>query len=368
MNKLTRRQLLAGAAAAGSVLALEPASRLGAAIDAEKIQFKLPDKAMNKRRPLLYGAGMIWAMWLDRSQDYDNRQMDMMKKLGVTVTSLSLDWVDREKVRGQWNWDYPDHAVKEAQKRGLKQFAYVGNTAAWALPDGVDPKNSYRFPPQDKYTDDFRRYCRECSKRYKGKVDMFQFWNEPNGCSWVNDGCSNGHIQDLYTKWAKIAYEALKDGNPECKVAVGALDYNSGVKEGYKYLEGMYKYGIKGSYDAFSIHPYGDPLHWEAVSDTYRVMKDNGDADKELWITEWGYSNSKGEDAADKCREVLTKLASPEYHYVTLANYLCITDLPIKGTEEYGLCDRELNPRPIARAFQECAEGKAQAPTPARQG
>lgn len=347
---MNRRDFLKNTAAAAGAAAM---TRL--APGAEGAEVKVTDK---RKRPLLYGAGMIWGMWLNRAWDYEEKQMDLLKSLGGTVTSATFDWVDREKEPGKWDWSYPDHAVEAAQKRGLKQFGYIGNTPGWALPPGKDASVGYRNPPRDDCEKAFREYCRKVASRYKGRVDMFQFWNEPNGCSWVNDGCANGDQYELYTKWLKIAYESLKEGNPKCVVAAGSLDYHEGVKEGYKYIEGIYRCGGKGYFDAISIHPYGEPLHWNAVSDTYRVMRDNGDGAKGLWITEYGWSNSKGEEPAKKLREVLTKLASPEYSYVTLANYLCVTDLPIEGSEQYGLADRELKPRPIAQAFKELAAGK----------
>lgn len=345
---ITRRELIGAAAAACGAVAL-------GSIRADADDKPKPMKRANERRPLLFGAGMIWASWLNRDKDYDLKQMDALKSVGGKLTSATFDWCDREKEKGKWDWSYPDHAVEAATKRGLKQFGYIGNTPGWALPAGVKAEYGYRFPPRDECEDDFRTYCRMVASRYRGAVEMFQFWNEPNGCSWVKDGCANGDQFALYTKWLKIAYESLKEGNPKCIVAAGALDYHDGVKEGYKYIQGMYDCGAKGYFDAISIHPYGDPLHWKAIEDTYATMKKNGDERKGVWITEWGYSDSKGEEPAKKLREVMTRLLSSDYSYVTLANYLCVTDLPIPNTEQYGLFDRELKARPIAEAFKEMA-------------
>lgn len=349
-DSISRRSFLKLTAAIGASLALGVTE-----LSADSKKKPVPQ---NRSRPLLFGAGMIWASWLNRPKEYDLKQMDALKSIGGKLTSATFDWVDREPVKGKWDWTYPDHAVEAAQKRGLKQFGYVGNTARWALPEGVDPKNGYRYPPRDECEKDFRNYCRKLAKRYAGRVDMFQFWNEPNGWSWMNEGGSNSRMYESYTKWLKIAYESLKEGNPKCIVAAGALDYHEGVKEGYKYIEGMYECGARGYFDAISIHPYGSPLHWQAIEDTHRVMKEHGDEGKGLWITEYGWSDSKGDEPAKKLRDVMTKLLSPEYSYVTLANYLCITDLPIAGTEQYGLFDRELHPRPIADAFKEIANLK----------
>lgn len=349
MSKISRREFLGKAAAAGGALAL-------GSLATDVFAKEQPKQNANERYPMLFGAGMIWAFWLKVPKSYDLHQMDALQSIGGKVTSVTFDWVDREPEKGKFDWSYPDHAVEAAQKRGLKQFGYVGNTPGWALPSGIPAEQGYRNPPRDDCEKDFRNYCRKIADRYKGAVEMFQFWNEPNGCSWIKDGCSNGEQYATYTKWLKIAYESLKEGNPKCVVAAGALDYNSKVKQGYKYIEGMYSCGAKGYFDAISIHPYGRPLHWQAVDDTYRVMKEQGDGDKGVWLTEWGYANSKGDDAAKALREVLSTLMTPKYSYVKLANYLCITDLP--QSEAHGLFDRRLKPRPIANAFKEMAMSK----------
>ena len=354
-NRISRRRFLELAAMAGGTLVV---GGIGLK-EAEKIV--QAGQRPNQKKPLLFGGGMIWAKWLDKGKmtwDYDEKEMAAFKAIGGTHTGASFDWCDLEKVKGKWDWSYMDHVVEAAHKIGLSQGGYIGNTTPWALPAGIKPDLGYRNPPRDECIPDFQNYCRMVAKRYKGKVDRFGFWNEPNGCSWINDGCSNGNMYESYTKWLKIAYKALKEGNPKCVVAGASIDYNAGVKDGYKYIEGMYKCGAKGYFDAISIHPYGEPLHWEALADTRRVMVENGDRKKGIWITEWGYNNSRGEDAAKKLKEVLTKLQTPKYSYVTLANYLCITDLPIENSEQYGLMNRKLELRPIAKAFKQMAMGK----------
>ena len=297
----TRREFLSTVAAVGAALGLGSTRR------AEPAE-REPKKKANEVRPLLFGAGMIWAFWLNRDKSYDLREMDALVGIGGKLTSAIFDWVDREPEKGKWDWSYPDHAVEAAQERGLKQFGYIGNTPKWALPEGWPAGQGYQHPPRDDCEKEFRTYCRKVAERYKGAVEMFQFWNEPNGCSWVKDGCANGDQYALYTRWLKAAYESLKECNRKCVVAAGALDYHEGVKEGYRYIEGMYECGAKGYFDAISIHPYGKPLHWQTLEDTYRVMKEHGDGDKGVWITERALLTQK-----ETARRNKSKKCSPRF-------------------------------------------------------
>lgn len=315
-------------------------------------------------RPHVFGCGMIWASWLGRDWSYDGQSMDRIVQMGGTATRATFDWVSLERTRGNWDWAYADHQVEQAQARGLAQFAYIGNTPAWALPPGWPANLGYRHPPDEAYAADFQNYCRTVAARYRGRVKYYFVWNEPNGCSWVNDGCRNADGYPLYTRWLKRAYVALKEGDPDCIVAAGALDYNEGVSDGWRYIEGMYNEGAKGYFDAISIHPYASSgLHWRAVHDTRQVMVNHGDGHKPIIIGEYGWANSSGQDAAQKLVQFLTTITQPQYDYVILCNYLCITDLP--NSTEYGLCTRNLTPRPIWNAYRDFPKNlETSTPTP----
>lgn len=310
----------------------------------------------------LYGCGIIWAKWIwdpeDRSKwDYDAKQMDLIKAMGGTNVPIDIQWNRVEPEPGKWYFDYVDHAVKAAEERDLPKFAYMGLTPDWALDPEIrekynQPGIGYRFPPPEERREEFIRYCKTVAKRYKGRIEHYQFWNEPNGCSWINDGCGNAHMFESYTYWLKIWYEAMKSEDPDAILGAGALDMHQGVKNGESYLEGMYKFGAKGYFDAFNIHPYDSQgtLHHAAIEGIRRVMVENGDGHKGIWVSEWGWSTKDEDLKARRIHRTLKELEDPKYHYVTMANYLSLTDPT--GEPGYGLCERDLTPRKSYLAFK----------------
>jgi hypothetical protein len=92
----------------------------------------------------------------------------------------------------------------------------------------------YRFPPLAQYTPSFVAWVMAVAERYKGKVVMYEFWNEENGCSWVNDGCSNGDSAPTYAPWLCTWAAAMRKADPGARLSVGGLDYNAGVSAGYQ--------------------------------------------------------------------------------------------------------------------------------------
>ncbi len=309
-------------------------------------------RAFAQPRPYLYGSGITWGQWLGlgdaQARQFDRNSMDKIVQMGGTHCPANFAWIDIEPTQGTFNWSYVDHQVNEARARGLEIFAYTGLTPDWALPPAILQQYGsgigYRFPPDEQYIPQFENFFQTLAARYRGLVKYYEFWNEPNGCSWINDGCSNGHMAHTYTPWLIRWYAAMKQGDPDCVLAVGGLDYHSGVTQGYKYIEDIYTAGGGDSFDAVAIHPYGSPLHWQAITDTYNVLVNHGHGHKKLWLNEYGWNTTNETQKAADLTTVLTTLKQPQYNMVFMANYLVITDLP--GTpdngHDYGLCSRNL--------------------------
>ena len=305
-------------------------------------------------RPYIFGCGRYRASWAGRPRSYDLQLFDHMVNIGVTMTGAGLPWCDGEPVQGQYDWDaidYADFQVNEILARGMEPTFFLGLTPQWAaLRPDLEP---HRTPPSEGYVDEFMDFHRFVANRYKGKVKYYFFWNEPNGCSWINDGCSNGDSYPLYTQWLIRCSQAVKSVDPAAKIIAGNLDYHAGVSHGYLYVQGMYDYGAGPYIDGIAIHPYdwAGTIHWRAVTDTRNVMVANGDAHKGIWLTEYGWNSGSESDLANRITSVLTELKKPEWDFVVQANYLVLNDG--SGVENYGLMDANLNPRQRYYAFRD---------------
>ncbi|MBI2299765.1 MAG: beta-galactosidase [Armatimonadetes bacterium] len=316
-------------------------------------------------RPFLYGCGITWGAWLglppEQAMAFDRRSMDLIRDMGGTAVPANFAWIDVEPKPGEYHWDYVDHQVREARARGLEVFAYTGLTPDWALPANApkQPGIGYRFPPDETFAPQFEAFFEALARRYSGQVRYYEFWNDPNGCGWTNDGCSNGHMAPTYVPWLKRWYAAMKRGDPDCVLAVGGLDYNEGVKEGWRYLEDIYTHGGGDSFDAVAIHPYGSPLHWQALRDTHACLVRHGQPGKKLWLNEYGWNTADEPAKAANLRAVLGELAKPEWSMVFMASYLVLTDLPETSDatgHDFGLCSRDrragtITPRESFAAF-----------------
>jgi len=328
---------------------------------------QIPDEP----RPFLYGCSVYWGEWYgltgEEARAWNTACFDALVRMGATsVSVMGSGWHDIERVPGTYNWETMDWSVEAARSRGLVVFAYTGLTPEWALPPVAKGKGwNHRFPPEEEFAPQFEQYCEALARRYRGKITYYEFWNEENGCGWIREGCRNSEMAATYVPWLKRWYRAMKRGDPDCVLALGGLDYHSGVEQGYLYLDAVYDAGGGDFFDHVAIHPYGEPLHWRGVRDIYGSLVRHGQGYKRVWINEYGWNLADEETKSRYLAEVLDRLARPEYRFVFHACYVSLTDLE-RGRHDFGLCDGAgdllgPSPRPSFETFAAFAGGQTNA-------
>jgi polysaccharide biosynthesis protein PslG len=236
------------------------------------------------------------------------RQLDAAQDLGAGMVRVDVGWSSLEQNgKGQyagWYLNKIDSVVNEAEARGLKLLFTFTETPCWAssAPDSLkqDCVGSWwdrgveDYAPQNPA--DYADALAFLVRRYRGRVAAWEIWNEPNLDSFFKapDKAS------AYVALAKAAYPAAKAADPGTTVLAGAL-----ADAHIAFARALYAAGLKGSFDAFSVHPYSgdrsplDPLAGQDPSWTFirgvpgihQVMLDNSD-NKPLWLTEFGWNTS----------------------------------------------------------------------------
>jgi hypothetical protein len=181
-----------------------------------------------------------------------------------------------------------DRVIDGAAQRGMKTLLMIDSTPCWAssAPDkgscqeGTErTAKALRYPPANP-----ERYVEISSflaARYAAKLAAFEIWNEPdqsNELYWAGPNKVKG-----YVALAKAVYPAVKQAAPGVPVLAGSFVGANG-----KWLQALYDAGIKGSYDALSVHFYDVPL--TALSVTRAVQRRNHDS-KPMWLAEFGFTS-----------------------------------------------------------------------------
>jgi len=188
-------------------------------------------------------------------------------------------WMTVEREPGVFDWSRLDQAVDGAAKNGVRLLYVLAYTPRFysARPDEANGGRSAE--PKDIAV--WRRFVHEVAGRYRGRMEHFEVWNEPN------TGFFTGTPQ-AYFALLQAAYAEVKSANPRA-VVLGI----SGTGSYLPWMEEVFKLGGLRFMDVVSVHTYTNPsLPEEAnlvgrLQGTRRLIERYGGS-QPLWNTETG--------------------------------------------------------------------------------
>ena len=214
-------------------------------------------------------------------------------------------WPTVEPQRGVYHWDELDKDVAEAERRGAKFLFTLGLTPQWAAPKGPLTYAGVSAPPDDLA--DRRDFVRAVATRYKGRIEAYEVWNEPD----LSQFYSGTPAQMVALE--KATAEAVHQTDPAALVV--APPPSGGVGSGQlQWYEDYLNAGGGQSADVLAIHSYSSAPEGDADAvQTYRaLLAAHGLAGKPLWNTETGLElagHTEAEAGAYLAREFITDWA-----------------------------------------------------------
>ncbi|MBE0691063.1 MAG: hypothetical protein IH587_13170, partial [Anaerolineae bacterium] len=202
-------------------------------------------------------------------------------------------------------WDKYDHIVDLAETYGLRLQVRLSNPPSWTH---ADPAIGEKAPPDD--VQDYVNYAVAVAERYKGRIQHYQVWNEPNIYpEWGEQPVDPA----AYTELLCRTYDALKAVDPEIVVISAALAPTINLADrnlsDYVFLQRMYDAGAARCFDVMSTQGYGffsgpSDRRMRPTTLTFShhlylrdIMVANGDAHKPIWLAEAAW-NAQPEDPA----------------------------------------------------------------------
>lgn len=239
---------------------------------------------------------------LQYTPDQLPHQLELMQQAQIVWIRQFAYWDDIEPTSGQYDWQRWDALVAQlADYPDLKLIVVLMNTPAWAR-SGGDPT----APPDDPAL--FAQFARAFAQRYGAAIDYYQIWDEPNLIdAWGGNNPRPAH----YAALLEAAYSAIHSADSDSHVIAAALAPT--VEQGpqnisdLQYLRDLYALGAQAFTDGIAAKPYGfslspadrtvseDVLNFSRIVLLREEMVRNGDGQKQLWASEWGW-NSLPED------------------------------------------------------------------------
>ncbi|MCA0453363.1 MAG: hypothetical protein LCI00_05260 [Chloroflexi bacterium] len=220
-------------------------------------------------------------------------------ELGAGWERIIFDW-SQHQPNGPDDWytlNVDDRWLKAAQDCNREVVAIFKHTPAWAtdgMPGPGVPRGLYL--PVDDPENVWASFVRRSAEYYAPRgVSRFIIWNEPDITRETYGFEYEGSLDD-YFQMLKVAYLALKEGNPEAEILLAGTTYWHDLNAGRRlYLDRLLE-RITADPQAADNHYYFDiaSLHiyfrTETVYDIVRQTRDMLDkyglTDKRIWINE----------------------------------------------------------------------------------
>jgi len=246
-----------------------------------------------------------------------HRDLGLVRDAGFTWVKQWFAWRDIEGAgKGKYDWSTADRIVSGAEEFGLKLIARVDHEPTWA---GSPPGNINAFVD----------FLTTMATRYRGRIQAYQIWNEPNLAREWGDKPPNAAE---YTEMLKRAYQAIKKADPNALVISAGMAPTTELSQravpDTQFIQSMYNAGAKPYFDLLGAHGAGykappemdpgqvatDPNYYNVgdvncpgdacriycfrhVEDLRQIMVKNGDAAKRVVVLEFGWTRDERPDS-----------------------------------------------------------------------
>ena len=238
-----------------------------------------------------------------------NRVMTLTEIAGFDWVRQQIHWKDIEASPGIYYWDEVDKIIEDTAGFNVKLMISIVQA-----PDFYEPNHGMPTDPKP-----FGNLVTNMIERYGGLITAVEVWNEPN-LAIENGGRVDDQSVANYAEMLMEAYRRIKTARPYTYViaaapsSTGVNDVNLAMDD-EKFLKSLYAYKggiIKDYFDAQGVHPGaaanppdtlwpdkpGNPVGWNDHSSHYfrhieqirKIMVDAGLADKQIWLTEYGWA------------------------------------------------------------------------------
>lgn len=220
---------------------------------------------------------------MDRDTFDPAKVIPLLGKTGVKYARCQTGWIKCEPERGVYDFKWLDDIADGLLENGIEPWfslsfghpIYTPSETyrkAWAEHEKKEDipgwARGYVGEVPMYYGEDamqaFINYCRETAKHFKGRVHVYEVWNEPEWF-WMNNGenmrAKLGMPQATrdYVEMVRRVSEVVREIDPTARIASVTANYASG------YIQDLGKAGLGNYIDIHCFHYYGPeleaPLH-----------------------------------------------------------------------------------------------------------
>jgi len=199
-----------------------------------------------------------------------------------------VTWPYLEPHKGQFRFETLDRYVSLARQHNTGLLLPLGLSPSWA---SARPSEKSVYQPgsaaEPGDIEDWRAFVRTIATRYKGRIDAYEIWNEPN----LPLFCSAS--VDQMVVLTREASQIIHEIDPHAIVVSPSATENKGLT----WLSEFLNKGGGQYVDVIGYHLYVNPQPPEAmmplVQQIRQLLARNGQASKPIWNTETNWFSPK---------------------------------------------------------------------------
>ncbi len=256
--------------------------------------------------------GFAFGLTINMAGQDVNALTGSAKDLGVAWVKVPVSWRTMEITKGNIDASALDTEVNALNGSGLNILLNIS-----AAPDWARDTTAESGPPKD--FNDYANFVGALAGRYKGKVQAYEVWSQPNiRREWNGRPLSAAS----YVEMLRLAWTAIKKADASTRVISAGLaptGYNDGVNaiNDRLYLRQAFSAGLASYADAIGARPSGwaNPpdstcctasagvTGWfndrsfyfrDTLKDYRDIMTQANVSGTFIWITEFGWGSSEG--------------------------------------------------------------------------
>ncbi len=229
---------------------------------------------------------------------------------------ITDQWDEIETAPNTYNWSELDNMVQRANVHNIKVDYVLWRSPQFRAALRCKEDNNALFSPKvgTDYiasSTDTANFAGLVAARYNGtsghgRIDVIEILNEfpfafnDSSNPGAHDACVD---PKYYSQILPHAYQAVKDNSKDDPILVGMDSIFSQTTYYADWLSRFYNDGMKNYFDFVNLHYYNsnsepDPTitngqylsFQDAINAIHKVMEDNGDVNKSIWVTEVGWA------------------------------------------------------------------------------
>ncbi len=209
---------------------------------------------------------------LDRNLYDPTPLYDEIANIGMKWVRIQSGWSRTEKEKGIYDFSWLDEIVDNLTERNMKPWMCLCYGNGLYTVEADNKYGAIGRPPiaTEEERTAWCNYVSACVEHYKGRVDWFEIWNEPDGKHCWRHGVNATE----YGEFAIMTAKVIREKQPDAKILAGSFFTE------ISYVYDMLKTGLAPYIDYITYHRYkyvpdnGVEKFTEALRATIRLFSD----------------------------------------------------------------------------------------------